>query len=118
MSEAPIFLDGFYVNSPSDATPDWIKAKLSFKLATLIPFLEQNQVDGFVNAEIRVSQKTGNLYAAIDTYAQKRQQPGTEEGWMAETDTEQLNGLELPVNNACTGETFDVSDESIDDIPF
>lgn len=61
-----IFVDGMIVKRRDNA-PEFVVANLSVKVAELVPFLEQNQKNGWVNIDVKVG-KSGKLYASLDTW--------------------------------------------------
>lgn len=70
-----IFADGMRFESPSDITREkapWIKGKLSFKVDEAVSFLlKYKSESGWVNCDLKLSEKTGKLYLALNTYTKK-----------------------------------------------
>jgi len=63
-----IFADGLRFELPSEKAPDFVKGKLSIKIAEFIPFLEKHQSNaGWVNIDLKVGQ-SGKAYAELDTW--------------------------------------------------
>jgi len=62
-----IFIDGLRLSKPSPKAPEWIKAKVSFKVDELIEFLKKHDKNGWVNADLKES-KSGNFYMELDTF--------------------------------------------------
>lgn len=74
------FVPGLLVKAPSAKAPDYVKCKLSIKVAELAAWLAE-QTDEWVNFEVKVS-KNGQWYAQIDDWkptpredAPQRQKP-------------------------------------------
>ena len=67
MSDEKIFVDGLIVKKPHENAPDFVKAKVSMKMADLIAFAKQHHNDGWLNAEIKES-KGGKFYAELDSW--------------------------------------------------
>lgn len=66
-----IFVDGMRFEKPNEGLPDFIKGKISIKVAELIPFLEKHQSNaGWVNIDLKKSQK-GTLYLELNTWKPK-----------------------------------------------
>jgi hypothetical protein len=63
-----IFAKGIYFSLPNDKAPDYVKGKLSVKVADAIEFLkEYENKAGYVNFDLKVSQ-SGKAYVELDTY--------------------------------------------------
>ncbi len=99
MSDSPVFIDGLSAKEPHQNAPDFVKAKISIKVADLIAWLQEQQTD-WVNADLKVS-KQGNYYISVDD-------------WKPETQNQpQASAQQSPQQNLPAGATdFD------DDIPF
>lgn len=66
--EQKTFADGLIAKKPSDAAPDFVKAKLSFKTEEFTAFLEAHtKSDGWCNIDILES-KNGKWYAALNQF--------------------------------------------------
>ena len=61
------FINGMIAKKPSDKAPDFIKAKLSFKVEEFKAYLDENSNDGWVNIEVKESKK-GSYYAELDSW--------------------------------------------------
>lgn len=62
------FVEGIFVERPSENAPEFIKAKLSVKPAELMPFLEKHVNNaGFVNLDLKES-KAGKLYLEVNSW--------------------------------------------------
>lgn len=66
MSDNKVFVDGLIVKRHEKA-PDFVVCNLSVKVAELVPFLEQNQSNGWVNVQVKQA-KSGKYYAELDTW--------------------------------------------------
>jgi hypothetical protein len=63
-----IFADGLRVEKPSEKAPDFIIAKLSFKVAEFQEFLKKHEsIAGWVNVDLLKSSK-GGYYASLNEY--------------------------------------------------
>lgn len=67
------FPNGLIVKKPHQNAPGFVKCKLSFSVNDFIQCLQQNNMNGWVNMDVKLSQK-GTLYAEIDNW-QPNQQP-------------------------------------------
>lgn len=67
MSNETVFVDGMILKRPHENAPDFVKLRVSFKVSEIVEFLQANQKEGWVNADIKVS-KQGKFYAALDTW--------------------------------------------------
>ena len=65
-----IFTDGMFIKRPGENAPDFVKAKLSFKVDTFVAWLQKHKnAEGYVNADILKSAKEGgNLYGKLDDW--------------------------------------------------
>ena len=62
------FVDGLFINKPSEKAPDFVRVKASISADKFIPFLKENvNGKGYLNFDILES-KEGKLYAKIDTF--------------------------------------------------
>jgi hypothetical protein len=61
-----VFVDGMIVKIPENK-PDFVIAKLSFKVEEFISFLQSNQKTDWVNVDLKVS-KGGKPYAELNTW--------------------------------------------------
>lgn len=69
MSEPKKFAAGIFVEKPSERAPDFVIAKLSFKVAEAIAFLEANQnVAGYCNTDILMSKDGQKYYATLNDF--------------------------------------------------
>ena len=68
------FIPGLSAKRPHQNAPDFVKAKISIKVADLGNFLREKHKAGeeWVNADLKVS-KEGNLYIAEDEWKPERQ---------------------------------------------
>lgn len=53
--------------NPHEKAPDFIKGKLSLKIEEFIPYLQENAQNGWVNLQVKKSQK-GIMYLELDTW--------------------------------------------------
>lgn len=103
MSNENEFINGLIVKAPNDNAPEYVKAKLSIRIADLKAWLDTRDGD-WVNADIKVSQN-GKWYAAVDNWKPK-QGNGTSTG---------RPQRERPQRAQAT-DAFDA--DASDDIPF
>ena len=62
------FIDGLFINKPSEKAPDFVKVKASISADKFIPFLKENvNGKGYLNFDILES-KEGKYYAKIDNF--------------------------------------------------
>lgn len=102
MEENPkIYAKGLFVEAPKEGVPDFIKYKLSFKVAEFTAFLQEHENGaGYVNCEIKVS-TGGKPYAELNTW----KKPETPEELQNAEEDEMLKSYPETVINP-------------DDIPF
>lgn len=62
-----IFVDGLFAKEANEKVKHFIPARLSFKVAEFIPFLNAHAVNGYVNVDIKIG-KSGKMYAELDTW--------------------------------------------------
>ena len=67
-----IFVDGLIVKPPHKTAMAFVKCKLSFRVAEIVPFLQEHESDGWVNCDVLVS-KGDKWYAKLDTWKPKKQ---------------------------------------------
>ena len=67
------FIDGLFINKPSEKAPDFVKVKASISADKFIPFLKENvNGKGYLNFDILES-RDGKYYAKIDTFEPKKE---------------------------------------------
>lgn len=69
MSEVK-FIDGLIVK---EGKPDFVKAKLSFKIEEFAKFVKENQKDGWLNIDILES-KNGKLYGKLNDFTPEKKE--------------------------------------------
>src|SRR5690348_11929338 len=70
MSEK-IFATGIYASAPHENAPEFVKAKISIKVAEAIAFLQENEKQsGYVDLDIKES-KGGKWYVELNEYVPK-----------------------------------------------
>lgn len=97
-----VFAEGLFVEAPAEGVPDFIKYKLSFKVAEFAAFLEAHSNNaGYVNLDIKVS-TGGKPYAELNM-------------WKPEKPASVVSGVEdVPPEAAGEG----AYEPNPDDIPF
>ncbi len=73
-----IFVDGLIFKKPREGAPDFVKGSISIKVDELVAFLGKHQKNGWVNADLKMSQK-GSLYFELNTWEKASTPPLTEE---------------------------------------
>lgn len=72
-----VFAQGILFDKPSDITKEkapWIKGKISVKVPDFIVFLNKYQNNaGYVNIDLKKSDKTGNYYLELNNYKKPEQ---------------------------------------------
>lgn len=111
MSNETEFFQGLIVKAPNENAPEYVKGKLSFKLAEVIPYLQSIMDSGeeWANAEVLVSQG-GKWYAKRDTW--KPQQGGGSGGGSSARQPARVERKDAPPANNFADDFAD------DDIPF
>jgi len=74
------FPNGLIVKKAHQNAPAFIKCSLSFKVEEFIQCLQQNNNNGWVNMDVKLSQK-GTLYAEIDNWQPNQQQAPPQQGY-------------------------------------
>lgn len=64
------FIPGLIVKAPHERAPEYVKAKLSIKREELIAWLQQ-QSGEWINADVKVSRKSGKWYCAVNEWKPK-----------------------------------------------
>jgi len=62
-----IFAEGIIFKKPDEKTPNFVKGKISIKVAEFIAFLEKNKSGEWVNLNVKES-KGGKWYLELDTW--------------------------------------------------
>lgn len=100
-----VFLDGFIFKRPKEGVPTFVKGHLSIKTSEAIAFLQKNDNNGWVNADLLASKDNSKLYFKLNT-------------WEAPKKTEtETNDSALPTYKAPAAEP-EVPEISDADIPF
>lgn len=80
-ADTDVFVDGLIVKPPRDGAPDFVKARISIKVAELMDWLGR-QAGEWVNLDVKAS-RSGRWYAAVNTYSrqnsQAHQQPSADD---------------------------------------
>lgn len=75
MDKTKIFADGLKFELPNEQVKEkapWIKGKISVKAAEFIIFLQKHQNNaGYVNIDLKKSDKTGNYYLELNSWKPK-----------------------------------------------
>ena len=75
-----IFVDGMFFDKPSAGAPDFVKGKISVKVETLVPFLEEHKNDkGYVNIDLKKS-TGGKLYLSLNNFKKEGDAEVADEG--------------------------------------
>ena len=70
-SEA-VFPDGMIFKKPTEKTPEWIKARFSFKVDEFTKFMDTHNNNGWINVDLKKS-KNGKLYLQLNDWKPKDQ---------------------------------------------
>lgn len=73
MSEEKFFPAGLFFKLPADGAPDFVKGKVSIKVADFKDYLDRVKGE-WLNIDLKVS-KSGKAYAEIDTWKPEKQEP-------------------------------------------
>ena len=71
MEKEIIFVDGLY---PKEPNVEWISASFGINVEKFVEFLNNNKSrgsNGYLNIDIKKAQKTGKMYASLNTYKPK-----------------------------------------------
>lgn len=67
-----IFADGFRIEKPKEGSPEFVKLRLSFKVAEFIELLKKYENNaGWVNMDMLKSKDGSRLYATVNTFVPK-----------------------------------------------
>jgi len=61
------FVNGMIFKLPHEKAPDFVKGKISVKVDEFIKFAQENQDNGWLNIQLKVS-KGGKAYAELDLW--------------------------------------------------
>jgi hypothetical protein len=68
-----VLAKGIYVEKPSTNAPDWVIAKVSFKMSDALPFLQQHENKaGYVNLDVLMTKDGSKFYAALNQFEPKK----------------------------------------------
>ena len=63
-----VFLDGFIFKRPKEGAPDFVKGEMSIKVSEAIEFLQKNNKNGWINADLLASKDNTKLYFKLNTW--------------------------------------------------
>lgn len=63
-----VFLDGFSFKRPKEGVPTFVKGHMSIKTSDAIAFLQKNDNNGWVNADLLASKDNTKLYFKLNTW--------------------------------------------------
>lgn len=67
-----IFAQPFYFERPREGAPDFVKGRVSIKVADAIEMLKKYQNNaGYVNLDMLKSKEKGNIYFTVNTFQPK-----------------------------------------------
>lgn len=69
----PVFADGMIFKKPREGAPDFVKGSLSFKVEEAIAFLTKHNNNGWVNVDLKKSQK-GTLYLQLNDWKPEKKE--------------------------------------------
>ena len=76
--ENKIFAKGLIFKRPHENAPDFIKGKLSINVAEFMQFMNDNQVKGWLNIQLKEGRaeqgQLGKYYAELDTWQPNKEQ--------------------------------------------
>lgn len=68
-----ILAKGIYVEKPSTNAPDWVIAKVSFKVADAVKFLVEHENNaGYCNLDVLMTKDGTKFYAALNQFEPKK----------------------------------------------
>ena len=70
MPQDKVFPTGMYASAPREGAPDFVKGRVSFKVADFTKFLA-TQEDEWLNVDIKQGRE-GKWYAQVDTWKPKQ----------------------------------------------
>ena len=74
-----VFADGLIVKKPGENAPDFIKLDMAYKVDEFIKFLKDNEYNGWVNTNLKIS-KQGKLYVQLNDYARRKNEQSKSNG--------------------------------------
>ena len=80
MADEAVFMQGIFVKDPHANAPDFVLAKVSFKVEDVCEFLRANANDaGYVNSALKRG-KSGKMYLELDTWKPDPSRRGGDRG--------------------------------------
>ena len=80
MADEAVFMQGIFVKDPHANAPDFVLAKVSFKVEDVCEFLRANANDaGYVNSALKRGQ-SGKMYLELDTWKPDPSRQGGDRG--------------------------------------
>jgi hypothetical protein len=73
VSDDKIFAQGLIAKQPHQNAPDFVKVNLSVKVSEFVEYLNQHQVDGWCNIQVKES-KAGKWYAEKDNFTPSKKE--------------------------------------------
>jgi hypothetical protein len=71
-----IFADGIRFEKPREGSPEFVKGRLSFKVAEAVAFLQKHETNaGWVNLDLKKS-KEGKLYLELNAWQPTEKKQG------------------------------------------
>lgn len=68
-----VFAKGLFVEKPSPKAPDFVIAKLSFKVADVIGFLQEHENNaGYINCDVLMAKDGQKYYAVLNQFEPKK----------------------------------------------
>ena len=109
------FVPGFRIFLPRENAPEWVKADILIDVRQMRDWLADNPHNE-VRLQIKESRDSGKLYATVNDYT-----PGTQTRNPAPPPPRYIPPQEMTTNRAYNHPPLpqdDLSDDSINDIPF
>lgn len=93
------FPNGLIIKKPHQNAPGFVKCRLSFNVNDFIQCLQQNTINGWVNMDMKVSQK-GSLYVEIDSWQPNQQQAPPQQPQQNQYQQQQQPQYQQPQQNS------------------
>jgi len=88
MSESKL-VNGFFFKLPHENAPEFVKGKISIKLADFAKFVKENKDGEWMNIQLKIS-KSGNPYADLDTWKPEQKSEAPPEATKEDTESSDL----------------------------
>ena len=75
MAQDKVFAAGMRLHHPKEKAPAWVKADIEIAVSEFIAFLQAYERNDKVRLQVKESERTGKLYAELNTFIPNNEQP-------------------------------------------